>query len=284
LVLQYAASNITLSPKQLTVADVSGNGVISSYDASLILQYSVGLISRFDQLGLKSTSISDLATISFPDLISEPIKKTFEIPLTVSTAEGIKAMDMKFSINSAHIKFLRVNKEKLPAGLNIEAGFNAEKGEVVLSMASAYDLNLISQILILEFEFVDTAITESQFNLTTAMVNDDYLTDIPVPATISSKSEVTGMNSQSQRSEPSIYTDQTGIHTRFDLLKTNQKLSFQVVDLLGRTVYKKAIQKASSGHQYFDLNYADFENHPQGIYILNLSTDEFSYSKKLFIK
>jgi len=284
LVLQYAASNITLSPKQLTVADVSGNGVISSYDASLILQYSVGLISRFDQLGLKSTSISDLATISFPDLISEPIKKTFEIPLTVSTAEGIKAMDMKFSINSAHIKFLRVNKEKLPAGLNIEAGFNAEKGEVVLSMASAYDLNLISQILILEFEFVDTAITESQFNLTTAMVNDDYLTDIPVPATISSKSEVTGMNSQSQRSEPSIYTDQTGIHTRFDLLKTNEKLSFQVVDLLGRTVYKKAIQKASSGHQYFDLNYADFENHPQGIYILNLSTDEFSYSKKLFIK
>jgi hypothetical protein len=284
LVLQYAASNITLSAKQLTVADVSGNGVISSYDASLILQYSVGLISRFDQLGVKSASINDLATISFPDLISEPTKKTFEIPLTVSSSPGIKALDMKFSINSQHVKFLRINKEKLPAGLNIEAGFNAQKGEIVLSMASAYDLNLISQPMILEFEFVDSSITESQFNLTTAMANDDFLMDIPAPATISSKTAVTGLNNQSQLSEPTIYTDQDGIHTRFELAKSNQNLSFQVVDIVGRIVYKTTVKNLSSGRQYFDLNYTDFENHTKGIYILNLRADDFSYSKKLLLK
>jgi len=284
LVLQYAASNITLTAKQLTVADVSGNGVISSYDASLILQYSVGLISRFDQLGIKSASINDQATISFPDLISESVKKTFEIPLMVSTAQGITALDMKFSINSQHVKFLRINKEKLPAGLNIEAGFNAQKGEIVLSMASAYDLNLISQSMFLEFEFVDSAITESQFNLTTAMANDDFLMDIPAPATISSKSAVTGLDNQSQLSEPTIYTDQDGIHTRFELAKSNQNMSFQVVDLVGRIVYKTMVKNLSSGRQYFDLNYADFENHTKGVYILNLRTEDFSYSKKLLLK
>ncbi|MEI8113839.1 MAG: right-handed parallel beta-helix repeat-containing protein [Bacteroidia bacterium] len=284
LVLQYAASNITLSAKQLTVADVSGNGIISSYDASLILQYSVGLISMFDQLGVKSASINDLATISFPDLISEPTKKTFEIPLTVSTAQGIKAMDMKFSINPEHVKFLRINKEKLPAGLSIEAGFNAQKGEIVLSMASAYDLNLISQPMILEFEFVDSAITESQFNLTSAMANDDFLMNMAAPATISSKTTVTGLNAQSQLSAPTVYTDQDGIHTRFELSKSNQNLSFQVVDLLGRTVYQTTVKNLSSGRQYFDLNYTDFENHTNGIYILNLHADDFSYSKKLLLK
>ena len=39
LVLQHTVMNIVLSAKQQGVADVSGNGIISSYDASLILQY-----------------------------------------------------------------------------------------------------------------------------------------------------------------------------------------------------------------------------------------------------
>ncbi|MBT3169349.1 MAG: GDSL family lipase, partial [Candidatus Cloacimonetes bacterium] len=32
---------------QLIAADVDGNGVIQSYDASLILQFAVGLITEF---------------------------------------------------------------------------------------------------------------------------------------------------------------------------------------------------------------------------------------------
>jgi len=283
LVLQHSANIITLTPKQVTVADVSGNGVISSYDASLILQYSVGLISMFDQLGTKSASINELASISFPDRISEPAKKTFEIPLTVSTAQGIKALDLKFSINTNHVKFLRINKEKLSAGVNAEAGCNIQKGEIAISMASAYDLEMVSQQIVLEFEFVDSGITESEFNLTTAMANDDYLTDIPIPATISSQSGTTGIGAQSL-SEPKIYTDQDGIHTRFNLSKSIQDLSFQVVDLTGRIVYKRSVKNVNSGVQNFDLNYADFKNPQRGIYILNLRADDFSYSKKLLIK
>jgi hypothetical protein len=283
LILQYAASNITLSPKQQTVADVSGNGVISSYDASLILQYSVGLISMFDQLGTKSASLKDLATVSFPDLISEPTNKNFEIPLTVSSAKGIKALDLKFSINANHVKFLRINKEKLPAGINIEAGFNAQKSEIAISMASAYDLELISQQIVLEFEFVDSGISESQFNLTNAMANDDYLTEIQIPATISSKSGATGIGALSL-SEPKIFTDQDGIHTSFEFSKSIQDLSFQVVDLTGRIVFKRSVKNVSSGSQNFNLYYADFQNPQRGVYILNLRADDFSYSKKLLIK
>jgi hypothetical protein len=283
LVLQHSANIITLTPKQESVADVSGNGVISSYDASLILQYSVGLISMFDQLGTKSASMNELASISFPDRISETVKKTFEIPLTVSTAQGIKALDLKFSINTNHVKFLRINKEKLAAGVNAEAGCNMQKGEIAISMASAYDLQMVSQQIVLEFEFVDSGITESEFNLTTAMANDDYITEIPIPATISSKSGTTGIGALSM-SEPKIYTDQDGIHTNFELAKSNQNLSFQVVDLVGRIVYKTTVKNLSSGRQYFDLNYTDFENHTKGVYILNLRTEDFSYSKKLLLK
>ncbi|MDP2336786.1 MAG: dockerin type I domain-containing protein, partial [Bacteroidota bacterium] len=286
LVLQHAAGSIVLSAKQLTVADVSGNGIISSYDASLILQYSVGLITRFDPepLGTKAATLNDLATISFPDLISESVKKTFEIPLTVSTVQGIKALDMKYLINPDHVKFIRLNKDKLPAGISIETGFNAQKCEITISMASAYDLRLNNQQFVLEFEFNDSGISESQFSLTTAMANDHFLTEIPVSATINSKSAITGLDYQSKLTEPIVYTDQDGIHTRFDLSKSNQNLFIQVVDLTGRILYKKDVKNLSSGPQYFDLFYADFENPRRGIYILNLRTDDFSYSKKLLIK
>jgi hypothetical protein len=260
--------------------------MITSYDASLILQYSVGLISRFDPEpgGTKSATISDYATISFPDLISEPFKKTFEIPLTVSTFKGIKALDMKYSINQSHVKFIRVNKEKLPAGIAIEAGFNSGNGEITISMASAYDLELINKQLILEFEFIDSNLSESQFNLTSAMANDYILTEDLGYATISSKSGVTGSDNQSRLTEPVVYTDQYAIHAKLELSKSNQDLFIQVVDLTGRILYKRNVKNLSSGLQYFDLLYSDFDRPNKGIYILNLRTDDFSYSKKLLIK
>jgi len=286
LVLQHAATLITLSEKQQSVADVSGNGQITSYDASLILQYSVGLISRFDPdpLGTKAAALNNLATISFPDLISEIVKKTFEIPLTVSTAKGIKALDLKCQINPDHVKFIRLNKDKLPAGISIEAGYNALKSEITISMASAYDLNLINQQLVLEFEFIDSPISESQFSLSMAMANDNYINELPGYATISNKSGTTEANQVSNKAKPIVYVDLDGIHTRFELSKTRQDLFIQVVDLTGRILYKKTLSNLSSGLQYFDLPFADFLNPNRGIYILNLKADEFSFSKKLLIK
>lgn len=286
LVLQHAATVITLSDKQKGVADVSGNGLITSYDASLILQYSVGLISRFDPepAGTKSATINDYATITFPDNISEPVKKTFEIPLNISTAKGIKALDMKYSINQNHVKFLRINREKLPSGIAVEAGFNLQNGEITISMASAYDLELIDKQLVLEFEFTNSGITESLFNLTNAMANDHILNENLGYATISSKSSVTWAGDHLKVNEPVVFADQFAIHAKFELAKVNQDLYIQVVDLTGRTLYRQTVKNLSTGLQNIDLLYTDFDRPGKGIYILNLWAEEFSYSKKLLIK
>jgi hypothetical protein len=157
-------------------------------------------------------------------------------------------------------------------------------GEVAISMASAYDLGLVNQQIILEFEFVNSGINESQFNLTTAMANDHILTDNLGYATISSKSAVTGADFQSRLTQPAVYADQDGIHTKFELSKSNQNLFIQVVDVTGRVLYKRTVNNLSSGLQYFDLPFADFNQPQRGVYILNLRADDFSYTKKLLIK
>ena len=47
LAAQYAISMIALDPEQVQAADVSGNSEVSAYDASLIAQYAIGLIDHF---------------------------------------------------------------------------------------------------------------------------------------------------------------------------------------------------------------------------------------------
>jgi hypothetical protein len=47
LAAQYAAGLITLTAEQISKADVTGDGSVSAYDASLIAQKAVGLISKF---------------------------------------------------------------------------------------------------------------------------------------------------------------------------------------------------------------------------------------------
>lgn len=47
LAAQAAVGLITLTPDQITRADVSGDGKVSAYDAALIAQKAVGLISKF---------------------------------------------------------------------------------------------------------------------------------------------------------------------------------------------------------------------------------------------
>jgi len=47
MILRYSVGLVTLMPYQLIAADVSGNGSVSAFDASYILRYMVGLITSF---------------------------------------------------------------------------------------------------------------------------------------------------------------------------------------------------------------------------------------------
>jgi hypothetical protein len=62
LVLQYAVALISLTPLQLSVADVSGVGGVTAGDASLILQYVAGVIPAFPAISnLNSQPTGDIA-------------------------------------------------------------------------------------------------------------------------------------------------------------------------------------------------------------------------------
>ncbi len=285
LVLQHAVAAITLTDKQKGVADVSGNGRITSYDASLILQYSVGIISKFDPepLGTKSALEGEFVTVAFPALVNEQNNKSFSIPVKLTTFKGIKAVDLKFSINPEHLKFIKVNRENQSEGISLASGFDKSTGEVIIAMASAYDLNLNGQQLLIEFEFVNSGLNQSVLNLNTVMANDHIMSNMGT-AVITSNSNITGVGDLSGLSAPVVFAGHDGIHARFNLTESQYPLNIQVVDVAGRILYRNSVKNPVAGMQYIDLYYSDFEHQGKGICILNLNAGKFSYSKRLLIK
>jgi parallel beta-helix repeat protein len=284
LILQHTVSNIVLTATQQGVADVSDNGSITSYDASLILQYCVGLISLFEPGGTKSGLTDDMASISFSDLLVTQGKNTFAVPVILSTNRMIKSLEMKFIFDQHHLRFLKINSEQLRSGISIATGYNMDKGEIALSLASAYDLELNNVKITLEFELIEPSVDQSTFSLITALANEYKLTFCPVSMFVFTNNITLGMEAQSENSHPVIYYGNQAINVNLILEKADQTVDIQVVDLSGRTIFRKIMKGLDSGYHTFEFPFSNRDNSGAGIFIINLRADDFHYSKKLLIK
>jgi hypothetical protein len=284
LILQHTVSNIVLTATQQGVADVSGNGSITSYDASLILQYCVGLISLFEPGGTKSDLTDDLATVSFSDLIVNEGKNTFAVPAILSTYSTIKSMEMKYAFDQHHIRFLKIGAEQLPSGISVATGCNMEKGEIALSLASAYDLKLSNTEVTLEFELIEPSIDHSTLSLVSALANEYKLIGTPVSLPVYSNNITLGMEVWSENSLPEIYYGNQAVNVKFVLDKPVQNIDIQLFDLSGKTIFRRIMKGLDSGFHSFEFPFSDRSYEDAGIYIVNLRIDNLNYVKKILIR
>ncbi|MBC8229448.1 T9SS type A sorting domain-containing protein [bacterium] len=90
MVLQHVVGLITLSPKQQQAADVTGDKTVSALDAALILQYTVGLIIEFPvQSELAAPALNpELET----KLLTEAIKQLDTTHLTKEQKEVLEQL------------------------------------------------------------------------------------------------------------------------------------------------------------------------------------------------
>ncbi len=151
-------------------------------------------------------------------------------------------------------------------------------------MASAYDLGVNNDTLVLKFEFLDSNIKESQFNLTSAASNDNSLI-VNNRSTLITNSIISAVsNVQLNANQPIVYKDQSGIHIQVKLLEANQNLNIKLVDVLGRVICSRTIANMGSDKQQIDLLNSETGYLKPGVYILNFNAGDFICSKKLLIK
>jgi len=131
LILKYLVDYIVLDPHQIINANVSLDTTVSALDATLILQYYVGLI---DSLPYDTTSGSFLASglISMNDDEVEA-GQPIVIPLFLSNGDNILSFEAQISFNPEHLTFNEILWSELVDGFTIEN--NYENGEILLAGA-----------------------------------------------------------------------------------------------------------------------------------------------------
>jgi len=159
LVLLYVVDPITypLNQTQQMVADVSGNGTVSAYDASLILQYVVGFINYFpaELLSPLPNFVSEVELVIGNEAV-EPGEE-FNLTLSIADVSGVYAMQMTIEYNQEFLEALEI--ESMLTGMNATYKIDKEKGLIKIAFAGIESLESDMTIANIVFKASDELIT-----------------------------------------------------------------------------------------------------------------------------
>jgi hypothetical protein len=138
LVLQHVATIITLNAKQQVVADVSGATGITAFDASLILQYVVGLINYFPaELLSPLPPYASQAGLAIGNATVIPGAE-FDLPLSLYDVDEVFAGQMTINYNPEYLDALEVISQ-MP-DMTFVSDIDEENGIIHISFAGVYPL------------------------------------------------------------------------------------------------------------------------------------------------
>jgi hypothetical protein len=242
MVLQANVSLITLNATQNIVADVTGDGTVSAMDASYILQFVTGLINKFPAEELFTSPI-------FPDVSranfvlgneSVIVGEEVEIPLDILVADGIYSTNLLISADPNLLQFKTISG--LLPGMQVAMQYHPISGLLELSVAGLQQLSGQVQLLNLVYEAVSTA-GQPQTNCVVmfdhAVGNETVLTHQTQDAHVQIQSFATSVNENviSKPGLQGIYPNPVDGAAVFRLHLTNQENAvINITDAQGRLV------------------------------------------------
>ncbi len=150
----WVGDNIIDSSPSFPVGDVSGDGIVSTYDAILILQFVVGLIDKFPVEKLTVSSSENAIfrdyEVSVPDINVAQGKRVF-VPININDVVGLNAGAITLKYNPTVIKAVDVAAFGPLRGAYWQANTEIE-GEVRFAFASIEQTRGSGRILAVEFE------------------------------------------------------------------------------------------------------------------------------------
>lgn len=151
MVLQANVSLITFNATQNIVGDVTGNGSITAMDASYILQFVTGIINKFPAEELFTTPVfPDVSRARFAlgELKAAP-QSTVVVPMWVRAADGILSADLVLEADPQLLQFQAV--QGLLPGMQLTQQYDLASGRLRLSVAGLQQLRGDVQLLELVF-------------------------------------------------------------------------------------------------------------------------------------
>ena len=240
LILQWLVDPVgnPLNAKQQQVADVSGNGTIMAFDASLILQYVVGIINHFPA---ELTDPGNAGQVSDVELVvgnaEVTVGEEFEIPVDLRNVEGLSATGIALRYEPALLEVLEI--ENLTSQMNLNYHVDESAGEIRIATASVETFDEDFTLLKIRFKaqyFTGTA--ETQLVVGNFTANETDLTQSAVSGNVIIHGITTGITAVGNAGDQiTIYPNPFNETLNIKLQQANEGLvDVEVYDLFGRKI------------------------------------------------
>jgi len=289
LVLQHTVSLITLNAQQQIVADVSGAAGVTAMDASLILQYVVGIINYFPAELLSPfpgyTSDAELSLGNETVIAGQE----FDLPLNLSHVEDIYGLQMTIQYDPQFLGATEVSS--LEPDMNPTVNIDKENGIIKIAFAGISPLQSDLTIANIHFKADEgapggtiTAVEAKAF-----MANESHLSNNVTNGSVTINGLETGIEDDTSKNSnalvcfPNPATDQVNIS--FTVAHDAEFINITALDMLGQTVGEIVNGKlvADSYTYSWVTNDRSGQKLPNGIYFIKMTSGNKTIVKKIQI-
>ena len=279
LILKYLVGTISLNPQQLNNANVSTDTTVSPLDASLILRFVVGLL---DSLPYDTSNGLLLASgdIGMEDDEIQP-GQTIEIPLNLSSGNNILSFRGVVTFNRAHLVYNDVIWSQLASDFTIET--NAETGEITFAGSSTIPMGQEGVFGTLRFTVSNTFHgNETAIRLQKLRWNEEPEMENVASATLSivlTVDDKFGLPTVFALKQNFPNPFNPGTNIRYELPK-KEYVRLTVYDLIGKEVAVLVDQEQPAGKYDVKFNAVDLGS---GVYFYRFQAGGFVDTKKLLL-
>ena len=265
---------------QLKVGDVNKNETISTYDASLLLQYHQDVIDTLPytlEAPLPEGQIfSESQLVNQNDIIT--------LPITFDNMENIKSFFFRIQYNEV---FLDYGSFYAP-GLN-DSGFliktNNQGSTILLAAASAYDIPSSGESISLYFTRTDSAFFETSILIDNIILNDEISSQV-INVFLHDELSNTTPTQPKDFSISQNYPNPFNPRTIIDFfIKEDCLVSADIYDVKGVLVKKLLSEFKVKGRHTVSWDGKDYKGNSasSGIYYCRVKVDTYVKSKKMLL-
>ena len=152
LVLQHTVQIITLTDCQQSAADVDISGEITAYDAAMILQYVVGRIPSLPGESLQAPAIANVTENDarlFLPYVDFGGNQPITVPITIEQKTPLVSA-IELTLSCGNLKPIKVQKTALTNGYAL--AYNIQNGEIKISLAGSEPVKQNGAFVTVEFE------------------------------------------------------------------------------------------------------------------------------------
>ena len=284
LILQTVAMMIQLLPEQSAVADVSDEGGLTAFDASLILQYVSGSIEVFPaeekKSGLNGPPVGQLRFEGMEELPGGEIRTA----LIIEQVTGVSAFGFEMECDPQKVEITNIEKAALSEDMTLVHNVRSSTGKAFVAMAGAEEIRKEGTVLYITFSHLEAGTSQVNLTLNQAVANE---TDIFAESReFKIIGEATGLDHLGIGENTQLYPNPTSgiVHLDYVVEGRSERVHIGLYNTLGAKVADLLHEQQRGGDHTFTIDLGEKAGAGKGIYYIRLTIGKKTRVHKLVVQ